>query len=96
MYRLIHNCGMPKWLKILFYIVLTITLIYWLLLGIYKILELLRFCINWVTDKNRWWIFITCIILALLVSLLMAEFVWNLHPFENFWNWILSIFNEII
>lgn len=65
MYKIISDSHyIPRWLKFILYLILTITCIYWLGLIIYKLLELLRKCINGITkEKGRWWFFLFCLLL---------------------------------
>lgn len=88
----INNSQMPKWLKIILYTLLTITLVYWLILFIYKFLELLRIVIHWCSDKRNWWTFVGCILILGVGSLLLAQFVFGLDPFGKLLNWVLEKF----
>lgn len=84
MFRYIHKTKLPKWLKILVYLLLTITIIYWLGVFIIKFLEFTRIIIHWTTEKRNWWTFLVCILLILIGSLIMAQGVLGLDPIGRF------------
>lgn len=96
LYGVTHKSGLPKWLKVLIYIFLTITIVYWLCILIYKTLELFRFCIHWATDKGNWWLTLSISLIALIVCLCLAQFVWGLNPFGNILEWIVNTFNNVV
>ena len=79
---------MPKTLKIILYITITITCIYWLGLLAYKLLELIRFILHLITEKGHWWFVIIVIIGIIIATLFIAQFCFNLNPFGQFGAWI--------
>ena len=87
----LYKSQLPKWLKILIYVVLTLTLIYWLGLLIYKFLEYLRRFIHWASEKRNWWTFLFSVFLVLVGSFIMAQFVLGLDPWGKFVDWLNSI-----
>ncbi len=94
MYKLLRDSSLPKWLKWLLYIVITITCIYWLGVMLYKLLEALRKFLHWASDKRNWWTFLTCIFILLIGSLLISQFALGLNPFGKFINWIVNQWTE--
>ncbi len=92
---LINNSNMPKFLKILIYILLTLTLVYWIVWFIYKVLDYLRIFLHFVSDKRNWWTFVGCIVILLIGTFLVAQFVLGLNPIGNFLEWLKSIVNAI-
>jgi ascorbate-specific PTS system EIIC-type component UlaA len=95
MIRYVHNSKLPKWLKILIYITLTITCIYWLGIFIYKVLEYTRRFIHWTTEKRNWWTFLVCILILLIGSLIMAQGVLGLDPLGRFEEFLLEQWESI-
>lgn len=85
---------MPKTLKILLYITITITCIYWLGLLTYKLLELIRFILHLITEKGHWWFVIIVVIGIIIATLLIAQFCFNLNPFGQFGDWIKGNINN--
>lgn len=92
MYKLITNSAMPKWLKVLLNILLTITIIYWLCYSIYKLLDFIRIFLHWASDKRNWWTFLMCLFILGIGSLLLAQFVFGLNPFGKTVQWFIDIF----
>lgn len=92
MYKLIREGSMPKFLKVLLYILLTITCVYWIGYFLYKILEFVRICINGITnEKGRWWFFLLCLVI-LFVSVCIAM---RFNPFLELWNLIKAFFVDM-
>lgn len=94
MYKLLRESNMPKWLKWLLYIVITITCIYWLGIMLYKLLEILRKFLHWCSEKRNWWTFLMCVFIVVIGSLIVAQCFLKLNPFGNFANWIVSKWNS--
>lgn len=94
MYRLINNSKLPKFLKVLLIILLTLTCVYWIGLFIYKILEAIRKFVHWVSDKRNWWTFLMCIFILAIGSLLLAQFYFDLDPFGKLVNNIVEKWND--
>lgn len=92
MYRLINNSKIPRIIKWLLYILLTITMIYWIIMLVYKILELIRRFVHFVSDKRNWWTFVCCVFILLIGTFIVAQFVLGLDPLGKF---IISV-NEMI
>ena len=91
MYKLIGNSQMPKFLKVLLYILLTLTCVYWIGWFTYQILELVRKAINIVTvEKGRWWFFLMC--LCILCASLCIAFKYN--PFLELWEFITMMWKS--
>lgn len=95
MYKWVANSHIPKWLKILIYIVVTLTLVYWLGLLVYKFFEALRKFLHWATDKHNWWTFLMCIFILLLGSLLIAQFLLGLDPIGKAAEFIVDKWNNL-
>lgn len=94
MYRLINNATIPKALKVLLYILLTLTCIYWISIMTYKILELLRKSLHWCSEKRNWWTFVVCIAILAIGSLLIAQYLLDLDPIGKVVNWVVTNINE--
>lgn len=95
MYRLIRNSNMPTTIKWILYILLAITMIYWIIILTYKILEYTRRFMSFVSEKRNWWTFIVCIFILLIGTFIVAQFVLGLDPFGKFINSIIEKINEI-
>lgn len=94
MFKKIYNSNIPKVIKALLYILLIVTLVYLIIITLYKILNLLRIFLHWATDEHNWWTFVTCVIILLIGSLLIAQFVLGLDPFGNFFRNIVDKFDS--
>ena len=95
MYRLIRNSNMPTAIKWILYILLAITMIYLIIILTYKILEYTRRFMSFVSEKRNWWTFICCILILLIGTFIVAQFVLGLDPFGKFINSIIEKINEI-
>lgn len=75
MYSLVHKSKLPSLIKFIIYIILTITIVYWLLYLVYKILDILRALIHLFTDKGHFWFMILFIIALGIGVLFLMEYV---------------------
>lgn len=92
MYKLIRQGSMPKFLKILLYLLLTITCVYWISYFLYKILECVRICINGITkEKGRWWFFLLCLSILLISICIALKF----NPILELWDLIKVFFIDM-
>lgn len=91
MYRMVRESGIPKFIKLLIYILLTVTCIYWIGYFTYKILETVRICINGITkEKGRWWFFLLCCVMIFVAVCIAMG--WN--PALELWEKSKVIFEE--
>ena len=93
--------SLPKWLRIILIpigiliILSIITVIYWAILLIYKILKINRIIMEYVFKEDHYWTFVICLIMILISALLLSQFVFGLDPFGKFINSIIEKINEI-
>lgn len=80
MYRLIWNSNIPKVIKWILYILLAITMIYWIIILSYKTLEYIRRFLHFISDKRNWWTFVCCIIIVIVGGFIVAQFWLGLDP----------------
>lgn len=59
---------------------------------VYKILELIRRFVHFVSDKRNWWTFVCCVFILLIGTFIVAQFVLGLDPLGKF---ITSVNNMI-
>ena len=95
MYRIIRNSNIPKVIKWILYILLAITMIYWIIMLVYKILELIRRFLHFISDKRNWWTFVGCIIILLIGTFLVAQFILGLDPIGKFITSVNEMINNI-
>lgn len=93
MYRLIRNSNLPKWLKLLIDIALTLTVIYWLGYMFYKIVDILRIFLHTLTEKKIFWIEFGVVVVAFLGVTLFLQFNTEIKVYTNLYNDLLDIFN---
>lgn len=88
MYKLINNSSrLPKFVKILLDILLTLSCVYLIGLCVYKILEAIRKFLHWTTEKRNWWTFLMCIVILAIGTFIVAQFILDLDPFGNLVRW---------
>lgn len=92
MYRIISNSNIPKVIKWILYILLAITMIYLIIILSYRILEILRRTVHFVSEKRNWWTFVCCIFILLIGTFIVAQFWLGLDPIGK----IITSVNETI
>ncbi len=86
---------LPKWLRIILITLSIITVVYWLGFITYKVLSAIRVVGAFIFEKRNYWTFLVCILILLVGSFIIAQFMLGLDPWGNFWNWVIDRFNEI-
>lgn len=95
LFKYLHESGIPKPIKVLLYITLIVTCVYWIGTIIYYVLEALRWVLHNATDKKLWWITL-CIILACVITVLcLMQYKWGLNPFGKFMEWLNNLIDNI-
>ena len=87
--------NLPKFLKVILFILSIITVVYWLVILFYKILELVRLIGAFIFDKHNYWTLISCIIILFIGSVLIAQFVLELDPVGKATDLIVDKFNDL-
>ena len=95
MYRLIWKSKIPRIIKWLLYVLLTITIIYWIIIMTYKLLDLMRRFLHFVSDKKNWWTFVCCVCILLIGTFIVAQFVLGLDPLGKFITSVNETINNI-
>lgn len=95
MYKRLYNSQLPKWLKLILYILITLTLIYLLCITLYKVLEISRVVIHWVSEKRNWWTFLVCILILLIGSFVIAQCVLGLDPLGAIGNYFIEQWHNL-
>lgn len=93
MYRWIKEKDLPKWLKILINVLITITIIYWLGFIIYKSLDMLRIFLHTVSETKIWWTSLVIIIACTITTLCILECFTNVKPFTSCKDSIITWWN---
>lgn len=86
---------LPKWLRVLLIIASIITIVYWVGFLLYKILCAIRVIGAFVFEKRNFWMFLGCIVILLVGTLLVAQFWLGLDPIGRLQELILEKF-EIV
>lgn len=87
---------LPKWLQFILLIISLITLVYWLGFAIYKLLDAIRAIGAFIFDKRNYWTFLTCILILVVGSILLAQYYFNLDPFGKFVEWFNNWLTETV
>lgn len=96
MYRLVANSKMPRFLKALIYILLTITCVYWIGYFTYKILDAFRVFLHYVSTKEHWWAFLICLAILAVGAFLLAQFVFDLGWWEMFVEFLSDKYHQVV
>lgn len=92
MYKMIKESNMKKGFKVMLYILLTITIIYWFFYVMYRLLEVLRFILHNMTESSHWWFFITLCVIFAIGTLILLQTTTNIKPFTALKNNIVNLF----
>lgn len=96
--RLIYRIGehLPKWLRVIYYIVITLTLIYLLYRLIEWMLKTIQKLGAFMFEPRNYWTAVMTIGLLLVGTFIVAQFVLGLDPWGNFTEWVNSAFENAI
>lgn len=94
MYRWLHRSHMPAILKILLYILLTLTCIYWIIMLTYKLLSIIRICMHFISEKRNWWTFVVVLVIIGISALLLGQFYFGLDPVGKVAQWFVERWSE--
>ena len=61
----------------------------------YKLLDLMRRFLHFVSDKKNWWTFVCCVGILLIGTFIVAQFVLGLDPMGKFINSIKETIDNI-
>lgn len=85
---------MPKAIKIIYYIILAVTLVYWLYRAISLTLSLIQRIGSFVFEKRNYYTFVICLIILGIGILLASQFIFDLDPFGRVANWFIDQWNN--
>lgn len=95
--RLAYRIGdkMPKPIRVIYYVLLGITLIYWTYRLIALILDLIQKVGVFVFDKRNYYTFVICLIILGVGILVASQFIFGLDPFGKSLNWVVDKYNDL-
>lgn len=80
---------LPKGLRIVAYVVISLTIVGWIVFILANLLEVLRKILHWFSDRRIFWVGIyACLVLA-VGTFLVAQFVLKL----NWWEKLMDVFS---
>lgn len=86
---------LPKWLQVVLLTLSIITVVYWLGFVVYKLLCAIRCIGAFIFEKRNYWTFLVCILILLIGTFIVAQFILGLDPWGHFSNWVVDRFNEL-
>ena len=94
--RLAYRIGdkMPKLIRMIYYVLLAITLVYWAYRLVALILDLIQKIGLFVFDKRNYYTFIICLIILSTGILIASQFIFGLDPFGKMVNWFVDKWND--
>lgn len=94
--RLAYRIGdrLPKAIRIIYYILLAITLVYWLYRFIRMILDLIQKIGSFMFDKRNYYTFVICLLILCIGVLIASQFIFGLDPIGKLGNWIVDRWND--
>ena len=95
--RLAYRIGdkLPKPIRVIYYIILAITLVYWLYRFSKFILDLIQKIGSFAFEKRNYYTFIICLIILGIGILLASQFIFGLNPFGKSLNWVVDKYNDL-
>lgn len=95
--RLAYRIGdsLPKPIRIVYYTLLIITLIYSIYRLIAGTLWLIQTIGSFIFEKRNFYTFVVCILILAVGILLASQFIFNLQPFEKFCNFFVEKWNDL-
>lgn len=94
--RLAYRIGdkMPKAIRIIYYVILAITLVYWAYRLIALTLDLIQKIGCFIFEKRNYYTFVVCMLILAIGILLASQFIFDLDPFGRFVNGIVDKWNN--
>lgn len=94
--RLAYRLGdkMPKPIRVIYYVLLAITLVYWAYRLIALTLDLIQKIGLFIFEKRNYYTFVICLIILGVGILLASQFIFDLDPFGKLVNWIVNKWND--
>ena len=95
--RLAYRIGdkMPKAIRIIYYILLTITLVYWIYRLTTSILDLIQKIGSFLFEKRNYYTFVVCILILCVGIFIASQFIFNLDPIGKMGNWFINKWNDL-
>lgn len=95
MFTKLNNSNLPTIFKLILKIIMIVFCFFGLFIVLYKVLDIIRAFIHWITQKNNFWMLILCIIIVCIISFCIAQFYLDLNPWGIFKSWVYSIYERI-
>lgn len=81
---------LPKPFRVIYYLLLSLTLIYWLYRVITGVLEMIQRLGAFIFEKRNFYTFIVCLLILGVGVLLASQYVFGLDPFGKIVAWALE------
>lgn len=85
---------LPKAVRIIYYVLLGVTLIYWLYRAIVAVLDLIQTIGAFVFEKRNYYTFMVCLLILGIGVLFASQFIFGLDPFGKLVNWFVERWND--
>lgn len=85
---------LPKPIRVIYYIILTITLVYWLYRFIKLILDLIQKIGSFIFEKRNYYTFVVCLLILCVGVLIASQFIFGLDPIGKLGNWVVDRWND--
>lgn len=73
MYKWVRDSRMPLIMKVIVYVMISVTLVYWLGWIVYKVIELCRKIVHWISKRENFWAIILVSIILVGIYLVREE-----------------------
>ena len=73
MYKWVRESKMPAIVKAIVYVIISVTLVYWLGWIVYKVVDMARYVVNWVTKRENFWAIILVSVIICGIYLVREE-----------------------
>ena len=81
---------LPKGLRVVIYVLLGLTVVFWVLFLLAQILEVVRKVVHWMSQKSVFWTGFYALVILCVGTFLVAEFVLHL----GWWDKLVAFFTN--
>ena len=86
---------LPKGLRVVIYVLLGLTVVFWVLFLLAQILEVVRKVVHWMSQKSVFWTGFYALVILCVGTFLVAEFVLHLGWWDKLVTFFTNWFNVV-
>lgn len=90
-----YKC-LPKWIRIIVEILLVLTMVYFIMILLYKIWDTIGKIIHFLSDRRNWWTYSIAVLIVVVGGLIVAQMIGEWKPFTELIEWAKGCFQQLI